>query len=122
MNKRQIGSGREKLAAAYLMQRGIRIVEYNFRIRQGEIDLIGYDEDTLVFFEVKYRKTAAYGLPQEAVSFKKQLQICKVAAFYRSFHKIEDIPVRFDVIAILGEHTEWIKNAFGDLSGGMYTS
>ncbi len=119
MNKRQIGSGREKLAAAYLIKQGVRITEYNFRIRQGEIDLIGYDGDTLVFFEVKYRKTAAYGLPQEAVSYKKQLQICRVAAFYRSFHKLESVSVRYDVVAILGERIEWIRNAFGDLTCGM---
>ncbi len=119
MNKRQVGSGREKLAAAYLKQRGVRITDYNFRIRQGEIDLIGYDADTLVFFEVKYRKTAAYGLPQEAVSLKKQMQICRVAAFYRSFHKIEQVAVRFDVVAILGDKIEWIKNAFPDRIGGI---
>ena len=119
MNKRQIGGGREKLAAAYLMDRGVTITEYNFRVRQGEIDLIGYDGQTLVFFEVKYRKTAAYGLPQEAVTGKKQLQICRVAAFYRSFHHISNVKIRFDVVAILGEQILWIKNAFPDQSGGL---
>ncbi|MCR5418581.1 MAG: YraN family protein [Lachnospiraceae bacterium] len=113
MNKRSIGTGCEKLAGAYLSSRGVRIVAQNFRVRQGEIDLIGYDGETLVFFEVKYRKSANRGLPQEAVDYRKQAQIVKVAAYYRNRYRIpEDAPQRFDVIAILGEKTEWIKNAF----------
>ncbi len=118
MNKRSVGSAREKLASAYLMKQGVRITDRNFRVRQGEIDLIGYDGDVLVFFEVKYRKSAAYGLPQEAVGRNKQLQICKVAAFYRNFHKIPgDTPLRYDVVAILGEEVTWIKNAFPERIG-----
>ncbi|MCR5282368.1 MAG: YraN family protein [Lachnospiraceae bacterium] len=115
MNKRSVGSAKEKLASAYLMKQGVRITDRNFRVRQGEIDLIGYDADTLVFFEVKYRKSAAYGLPQEAVGQSKQLQICRVAAFYRNLHRIPaDTPVRYDVIAILKDEVTWIKNAFPD--------
>ncbi len=118
MNKRSVGSSKEQAAQAYLKRQGVRIVEMNFRVRQGEIDLIGYDGDVLVFFEVKYRKTAAYGLPQEAVGTKKQLQICKVAAFYRSFHHISSSAlIRYDVIAILGEEISWIKNAFPERIG-----
>ena len=117
MNKRSVGSGKEKLAAAYLIEQGVRITDYNFRVRQGEIDLIGYDGDTLVFFEVKYRKSASYGLPQEAVGFKKQQQILKVASFYTNFKKLGDVSFRFDVIAILGEEIEWIKNAFDGSAG-----
>lgn len=113
MNKRTLGTEKEKLARAYLEKRGVRILEENFRIRQGEIDLIGIHQKTLVFFEVKYRKNKNYGRPEEAVGMHKQLQICKVAAFYRVFHKVpENFPCRYDVIAICGEEILWIQNAF----------
>ena len=119
MNKRTTGAAYEKLADTYLSQQGVRIAEHNFRVRQGEIDLIGYDGNTLVFFEVKYRKSAEHGLPQEAVGPKKQLQICKVAQFYRSFrHVPPEQSVRYDVVAICGTQVTWIKNAFPELLGG----
>ena len=54
-NKRNIGTEYEKLAEEYLVKNGVRILEKNFRSRFGEIDLIGYDREYLVFFEVKYR-------------------------------------------------------------------
>ena len=113
MNKRKTGDSGECIAAEYLMEKGVRIVGRNFRLRQGEIDLVGYDHGMLVFFEVKYRKSVSCGLPQDAVGIKKQEKICKVAAYYRSFHHIgDDVSVRYDVIAILGDEVTWIKDAF----------
>ena len=67
MNKRVTGSEKERIAHQFLCKKGVRIVACNFRIRQGEIDLIGYDGRTLVFFEVKYRKNAICGSSSEAV-------------------------------------------------------
>mgnify|MGYP003097003635 CR=1 FL=1 len=76
-------------------------------------DLVGYEKGTLVFFEVKYRANAGNGLPQEAVSVAKQRQICRVALFYlNQYHIPEQQPVRYDVIAILGNEITWIRNAF----------
>lgn len=113
MNKRTLGKEKEKLARAYLEKQGVCILEENFRVRQGEIDLVGIHGRTLVFFEVKYRKNNHYGKPEEAVGMHKQLQICKVAAFYRVFRKVpEDYPCRYDVISICGEEIAWIQNAF----------
>ena len=113
MNKRKEGSIWENLAAAYLAEQGLLILERNYRTRLGEIDLIAKEKDTLVFVEVKYRKTDRMGLPEEAVTRKKQGTIRKVAESYRSFHwKGTETPCRFDVIAVLGEEITWIKNAF----------
>ncbi len=113
MNKRKEGSIWENLAAAYLAEQGLLILEKNYRTRLGEIDLIAKEKDTLVFVEVKYRKTDRMGLPEEAVTRKKQGTIRKVAESYRSFHwKGTETPCRFDVIAVLGEEITWIKNAF----------
>lgn len=130
MNKREIGKAGEDFAAAYLEQQGMRIRERNFRNRQGEIDIIGYHEGYLVFVEVKYRKGKSCGQASEAVDYRKQSQICKVADYYRYVHRIgEFTPVRYDVVAIdkngeksLGETDEnvgivWIQNAFSHIYG-----
>ena len=113
MNTRAEGAAWEKRAAEYLAARGMKIRERNFRCRQGEIDLIGRDGRYLVFFEVKYRKTARNGIPAEAVGYVKQQRIRYTAQFYLySRHYQEDMPCRFDVVSILGDQISWIRDAF----------
>ena len=113
MNTRKIGTDKEELAAEYLTDRGMRIVERNFRGRQGEIDIIGYHDGYLVFVEVKYRKDTARGTALEAVGIRKQRQICKTADYYRYLHHCgENTSVRYDVLAIQGEEIFWVQNAF----------
>lgn len=113
MNKRRTGTAAELRAAAYLSEKGVRIVAKNFRNRHGEIDLIGYHEGYLVFFEVKYRSSKGMGIPEESVGYYKQKQICEVAAYYRYIHKVPlSMPVRYDVVAIEGQEIRWHKNAF----------
>lgn len=113
MNTRAKGAQKEEQVCVCLSSKGVKIVERNFRNRQGEIDIIGYDGDYLVFFEVKYRRGARMGNAAEAVGGGKQKKICKVADYYRMIHHCpEDTPIRFDVVAVDGERMEWIKNAF----------
>lgn len=113
MNKRRTGAEWEALAADYLAAQGMRIVERNFRNRQGEIDLIGYHQGFLVFVEVKYRATKEKGYAVEAVDYRKQRQICKVADYYRYIHKLgSQVGVRYDVVAVQGGEMQWIQNAF----------
>lgn len=113
MNKRSTGTAAEIRAVAYLSEKGVRIVEKNFRNRHGEIDLIGYHDGYLVFFEVKYRSSGVKGLPEAAVGYYKQKQICQVAAYYRYIHKISlSMPIRYDVVAIEGSEIRWYQNAF----------
>ena len=113
MNTRQTGNVYEQMAADYLEKQGMRILERNFRCRQGEIDLIGMDGQYLVFVEVKYRKTARNGMPAEAVVHIKQQRIRYTAQFYLySRHYREDMPCRFDVVSILGDQINWIRDAF----------
>lgn len=95
------------------MQQGYEIVAYNFRCRYGEIDIIAREGEYLVFVEVKYRKNANSGNPFEAVDRKKQRVISRVASYYCLTHGYgETTPCRFDVVAILGEKIEVLKNAF----------
>lgn len=113
MNTRKKGAQKEEEVCAYLHSKGVKIVERNFRNRQGEIDIIGYDGDYLVFFEVKYRRGKSRGSAAEAVVSAKQRKICQVADYYRMLHQCaEDTPIRFDVVAVDGEDVTWIKNAF----------
>lgn len=111
MNRRQAGTAYEQIAADYLKKRGINIREMNYRISQGEIDIIGEDKDNVIFIEVKYRKTASYGYPWEAVSNNKQRQICKVARQYCYSKRVKK-QIRFDIISICGEEIMWFQNAF----------
>lgn len=120
-NTRKTGSDFENLACTYLRQQGVAILQKNFRVRQGEIDIIGMQKGILIFFEVKYRKNKKNGLSQEAVGIKKQRQVCKVALFYLAFHNIPvSHPCRFDVIAMNGNEIEWIQNAFSFSQGVSY--
>lgn len=112
-NDRQVGAAFEERACLLLKEKGLRIVERNFRVRQGEIDIIAKEQETLVFVEVKYRKDGSRGLPEEAVDFRKQRQICRVALFYLSFRHLPlSTPCRFDVVAICGNEVRWIPDAF----------
>ena len=113
MNKRRVGEFYEKKAGAFLEERGLRIVCHNFRNRYGEIDIVAKDGETTVFLEVKYRRNTLMGMPQEAVDYRKQWRICRVADYYRMLHEMGDFsPVRFDVVAICGEKISWFRNAY----------
>lgn len=113
MDKKKIGQSYEDKAAAYLEEKGVTVLERNFRCRQGEIDIIGLHGSCLVFVEVKYRKSAALGMPEEAVGIVKQLKICMVSDYYRVTHPSDgERQIRYDVVAICGEVITWYQNAF----------
>ena len=113
LNKRELGTKKEQTAAKYLISNGIDIICMNFRCRIGEIDIIGKDGDFLVFFEVKYRSTPKYGLPEEAVDRRKQHRIKQTAQYFMLTHNIsQDMPLRFDIVSLLGNKIKHIRNAF----------
>lgn len=113
MNRRKTGTEKEQMAAAYLQEHGMRILEMNYRYRQGEIDIIGMESGYLTFVEVKYRKDGQKGLPEEAVHIYKQRKICTGAKVYCYLHGMgTDCPIRFDVVAICGKQIRWYRNAF----------
>ena len=112
MNRRETGTQYEERAAEYLIAQNYQILERNYRIRSGEIDIIARDGTVLVFIEVKYRKNEESGNPLEAVDIRKQKKIINVARYYLYQNKYGDVPCRFDVIGICGSHIEHIKDAF----------
>lgn len=114
MNKRQIGKKYETLAVDYLMEKGYIILEQNYQNKLGEIDIIAKDGNTLVAIEVKYRGNEQYGNPLEAVHLSKQKKISRAFLMYYTSHGyLQDIPCRFDVIAVdKQQKIVHIQNAF----------
>jgi putative endonuclease len=112
----QFGEKSENLAAWYLRQNGYKIIEQNYRNRMGEIDIIARDKKTIVFVEVKSRRSIRFGSPKWAVTPKKQRKISMVALYYLKTTNQTDAKARFDVVAITVNRDEpqieIVKNAF----------
>jgi len=122
LNKRQqFGKESESLAVRYLKKNGYKILEQNYRNKIGEIDIIAKEKGTLVFVEVKARKTHVFGNPKWAVTPKKQRKISMVALYYLKTTRQTHVKARFDVISLSltkdNPQIEIIKNAF-ELSYG----
>ena len=109
------GSEAESIALEFLKKKGLRLVQRNYRCRNGEIDLIMEERDTLVFVEVRFRQSSAYGSALESVDAKKKSRIIHCASHYLSVHKISR-PTRFDVVALSPDaqrlHIDWVPDAF----------
>jgi len=107
------GAQAEDLACAHLERAGLKLVSRNYRCAQGEIDLIMDDRDTLVFVEVRYRRSNAFGTPAESVDRRKQARLRAAAGHYLLEHSA-DRACRFDVIAVSGHDAriEWLRAAF----------
>jgi len=99
--RRALGQRGEDAATAYVERQGWTVVERNWRVSAGEVDIICIDGDDLVFVEVKTRKSASKGTPDEAVTPAKQRRYERLAREYVSQAGLDDVSVRFDVISIL---------------------
>ena len=100
---RGTGQAWEALAAAHLTRAGYRIVERNFRCRTAEIDFVAREGAVLCFVEVKGRRGTGFGRPEEAVDLEKQRRIARAAEVFLHRRRLPGGPVRFDVVAVLGE-------------------
>lgn len=112
-----VGDNGEKLARAYLFKKGYRILEQNYKVSFGEIDIIAEKNSCICFVEVKSRKSNKYGTPEEAITRYKQKKIIKVAQLYIKQKRIKDKYFRFDVIAVVFDNSllkeiKHITNAF----------
>lgn len=114
---KDLGIRGEDAAARYLYMHGYDILERNWKCKAGEADIIARDGNTLVFLEVKTRTSTEKGFPSEAVGRAKRDRYEKIAlSFLKDFEEV-DIPVRFDVMAIVvsGKDRAFIRhhiNAF----------
>src|SRR5882724_1834526 len=99
--RKEAGKLGEDLAVSYLIKHGYQIIEQNFRIRGGEIDIVALEKDTLVFVEVKTRSSAEFGSPLEAITYWKLKSLIKTAQFYKLKHPKLPDAMRIDAVAIL---------------------
>lgn len=110
-----IGKEGEEITSQYLLENNYKIIERNFRCKQGEIDIVVKDKEELVFIEVKTRTNKQYGNPIDAVTNLKKKHIIKAIEYYLYVHKLENIFVRIDVIEVYKKDNKYyinhIKNA-----------
>jgi len=119
-----IGQHKEQQAATWLKKQGFKIIAQNYLCkgghnrRGGEIDLIGLNrsQNQLIFFEVKYRKSTAFGHPAEMITPQQQNRLLRCAqVFLQKYPQYQDYAMQFDVLTFLDKQTEpeHIENAFG---------
>jgi len=125
MNQRELGKWGEGKAKEYLMGKGYRILQENYKCKAGEIDLIGSHGGYLVFIEVKTRRSTSYGLPVEAVDHRKQQKYIKTALNYIKEKRMLNTNYRFDIVEVrIGRDgstsINHIVNAFQAVNSGYY--
>ncbi|MBA0128238.1 YraN family protein [Haloechinothrix sp. YIM 98757] len=99
--RNRLGRDGEELAQQYLEACGVVVLERNWRCRDGELDIIATDGESLIVCEVKTRSGTGYGQPAEAVSAAKVARIRRLAYRWLSIYCVPWVPVRFDVLAIV---------------------
>lgn len=112
MVRKRTGAAGETAACEYLLKRGYRLVATNVRNRFGEVDVVMRDGQTLVFVEVKTRRTRESGHPAEAVTPRKIAHIVAVALDYLR-HVRHTGPWRIDVVAINGDEVSHLPDVTG---------
>lgn len=117
LNKNNAGLNAEKLAATFLVNRGLKLVTQNYHCRFGEIDLIMKDGETLVFVEVRLRGNPQFGNAASSITPQKQQKMIRTAQHYlqQNDSKLSGLACRFDVILMQQanlQSIEWLRNAF----------
>jgi putative endonuclease len=108
----ETGSKAEQRAVSLLVRKGYRIVERNFRTKLGELDIIAREGPTLVFVEVRSRRDGTYGSALDAVGWRKQRKVTRVAMQYLARRKPLFVTCRFDVVGITGDDIVHIQDAW----------
>ena len=97
----ELGSLGERIAATYLTDAGLRLLDRNWRCREGELDIVAREGDALVFCEVKTRRGIGFGHPVEAVTAAKQRRLRTLAHRWLAAHDEHAPDLRFDVVGVL---------------------
>jgi putative endonuclease len=98
--KDTVGAYGERVAARHLVDAGLVVLDQNWRCADGELDIVARDGATLVFCEVKTRRTATFGLPAEAVGAAKVRRIRRLATLWIAASGLRPSEVRFDVLSV----------------------
>lgn len=112
-----VGRNGECIAEKYLIKNGYKIIEKNFRCKQGEIDIIAKDKNEIVFIEVKTRTNKKYGNPIDAVTYIKRKHLLKSIEYYIYLKKLENSFIRIDIIEIYKKQNKfYIKHTKNAIS------
>ena len=95
-----LGAWGEQRACEFLEQMGMFLIERNFHVREGEIDLVMEDSGTLVFVEVKTRASLLFGTPEDSIHKKKLMRLYKAAHAYLEIQEDPELDWRIDIVAI----------------------
>ena len=98
--RRKTGIIGEKVACDYLKNKGYTIIERNFRCKMGEIDIIAWKNNEIIFIEVKTRSSNLFGEPIEAVNKPKQKHLINTVKYYIYLNQLENEFIRLDVIEV----------------------
>jgi putative endonuclease len=99
-NRKEVGARGEKLAADLLKKRGYKILQHNFRCREGEIDIVAQRGECLVFVEVRTKKNTAFGTPEESVTLSKREKLISLVDIYLQACDQAPVSWRIDVVAV----------------------
>lgn len=102
--KDTVGRYGEDLAARYLSDHGLAVLERNWRCELGEIDIVAREGDTLVVCEVKTRRGLNYGSPLESITYRKLAKLRKLSGRWLHAHQLRPAAIRIDVVAVLFDH------------------
>ncbi|MFN4032359.1 MAG: YraN family protein [Fimbriimonadales bacterium] len=101
MNRTELARWGEEQAAQYLQAQGYIILTRNWRKREGEIDVVALEGETLAFVEVKTRRTRTFGAPEESIDARKQMQLARLAQRYINENpQLKFHACRFDVVVV----------------------
>ena len=116
-NKRSQGSLYEQKARAYLETQGLKFIAANQAFKCGELDLVMADGDTVVFVEVRQRKSNRFGSAVESIDYRKQqkwLNAANMWLFTKRKQSLDTAKCRFDVVAFEGDNPPlWLPNFLG---------
>ena len=116
IDRKKLGDWGEEVAVRYLLEKGFRILQRNFRADRGEIDIIAREDDCVVFVEVKTGSTHKYGPPEDKITSAKQRQLYKIANHFIQQNPDLDTDFRFDAVIVDGSPEQYIirhyPNAF----------
>jgi len=112
LGNKALGAYGEARVAKWYEANGYIVVARNWRCRDGEVDLIAALADTIVFCEVKTRRSTAFGLPVEAVTWDKQQRLRRLAAIWLREHSVRPHRIRFDVAGVVGGKVTIFEAAF----------
>jgi len=115
--RQSFGAWGERQAEEYLLEKGLYLIERNYRTPSGEIDLVMSHGEQLVFVEVKTRANKYFGMPEDSVTTKKKEHLTASALYYLGDHSVPGDNWRIDVVAICGKPGDpaleiiWFENA-----------